>query len=161
MKTPTHCDRILEILSDGKPHGHHEFYGFCVLHSRIAELRKRGHVIECWREGESYLYQLTSLCDARPAERLGPNGDLASQSESSDHEVRLSAEAPLASLDSCGRGATPGDAPFRRRATGTVLGDHSSSVGDQGLPPRRANERKRARSASDAPQQLSLEGIAA
>lgn len=56
------ADRVLAILADGEPHMHHEFYGWCVLHSRISDLRKRGHVIHAWHEnhvnGRRYWYQL-------------------------------------------------------------------------------------------------------
>lgn len=52
------CDRILEILSDRRWHSHHEFYGWCVLHSRISELRRRGHTIRTRRDGSLYLYRL-------------------------------------------------------------------------------------------------------
>jgi hypothetical protein len=66
------CDRILWILGDGGWHEKSEFYGFCVLHSRVAELRQRGHSIEYRREGDRHLYRLASLRD--PAgERLGPD----------------------------------------------------------------------------------------
>lgn len=64
----THNEKVLELLSDGQPHTHHEIYGLYVVgHSRIADLRKRGHVIEAWREGDDYLYQLK---DSAPA--IGP-----------------------------------------------------------------------------------------
>jgi len=57
----THNDKVLALLSDGEPHTHHEIYGLYVIgHSRIADLRKRGHVIESWREGDDYLYRLCS-----------------------------------------------------------------------------------------------------
>lgn len=57
----THCERVLELLSDGQPHSHHELYGLNVIaHSRIADLRKRGHVIEMWREDDLYFYKLCS-----------------------------------------------------------------------------------------------------
>ena len=57
----THNEKVLALLSDGKPHTHHEIYGLFVIgHSRIADLRKRGHVIESWRDGDDYLYRLCS-----------------------------------------------------------------------------------------------------
>lgn len=47
----TDCARLYEVLGDGKPHSHHELYRLeMVVHSRISELRKRGHRIETWRE---------------------------------------------------------------------------------------------------------------
>ena len=55
----THNERVLGLLSDGEPHSHHEGYGLHVmLHSRVADLRKQGHDIACWREGDSYFYRL-------------------------------------------------------------------------------------------------------
>lgn len=59
MKAKTHNERVLELLSDGRPHSHHELYGLHVIaHSRVADLRKQGYDIVQWREGELYLYQL-------------------------------------------------------------------------------------------------------
>jgi hypothetical protein len=43
------CDRLLEALSDGGWHttaALHRDAGFMIVHSRIAELRARGHVVE-------------------------------------------------------------------------------------------------------------------
>ena len=58
-RAPTQNERVLRLLKDGKPHTHTELYRLgCVAHSRIADLRRRGHRIECWREGKAYLYQL-------------------------------------------------------------------------------------------------------
>lgn len=84
----THNEKVLALLSDGKPHTHHELYGLYVIaHSRIADLRKRGHVIESWREGDDYLYQ---LCTEQPnPPRVTPTL-AATTSESS---VQLSLEA--------------------------------------------------------------------
>lgn len=69
------AQRILDVLADGREHSHHEFYGWCVLHSRIAELRRRGHEIEVRRDGDLYLYRLVSsaaaTADAAPAPRIG------------------------------------------------------------------------------------------
>ncbi len=59
MKAPTHCERVLELLSDCKPHSYREIYRLHVIgHSRISDLRKRGHRIDQWRDGDDYLYQL-------------------------------------------------------------------------------------------------------
>lgn len=52
------CERVLAVLADGGWHDHHEFYGWCVLHSRISDLRAQGHEIEMRREGSLYLYRL-------------------------------------------------------------------------------------------------------
>lgn len=72
------CDRILAVLADGREHSHHEFYGWCVLHSRVAELRKRGHRIEQRRAGDLYLYRLLNSAVAHPAE-AAPVRDLANR----------------------------------------------------------------------------------
>lgn len=57
----THNERVLRLLSDGKPHSHHEGYALgVILHSRVSELRRRGYAIRSWREGDLYLYQLTA-----------------------------------------------------------------------------------------------------
>lgn len=58
-KRGTHKQRVLELLSDGKPHTHHELYRLGVIaHSRVADLRRDGHHIDCWRDGDDSLYQL-------------------------------------------------------------------------------------------------------
>ena len=55
----THCERVLALLADGQPHSHHEGYALnVILHSRVSELRKRGHRIDMWRDGDLYMYQL-------------------------------------------------------------------------------------------------------
>lgn len=52
-------ERILELLSDGRLHSHTELYKLhCIAHSRVAELRRRGHTINCQRVGDEYLYRL-------------------------------------------------------------------------------------------------------
>lgn len=73
----THAEKVLQLLSDGKPHSHLEGYRLGVmLHSRVADLRKKGHVIECWREGDHYLYQLD--VSAELARMLSPLRELDS-----------------------------------------------------------------------------------
>ena len=58
-RPPTHTERVLHLLSDGRPHTHRELYDLHVVaHSRVADLRRRGHEIETWREGTDYLYRL-------------------------------------------------------------------------------------------------------
>lgn len=57
----THDAKVLALLSDGKPHTHHELYALHVIaHSRVSSLRAKGHLIEAWRDGDDYLYQLVS-----------------------------------------------------------------------------------------------------
>lgn len=67
----THNDRVLALLSDGEPHSHHELYALHVIgHSRVSDLRKRGHVIAQWRDGDEYMYRL--LSSPEPVEPAGP-----------------------------------------------------------------------------------------
>lgn len=55
----THNNLVLQLLSDGQAHSHHELYDLRVMgHSRVAALRKQGHTIECWRDGGLYWYRL-------------------------------------------------------------------------------------------------------
>lgn len=62
----THNERVLALLRDGREHDHHELYALNVIaHSRIAELRRRGYVIQQRREtgpdGDArYIYRLVS-----------------------------------------------------------------------------------------------------
>lgn len=58
----THCDRVLDLLRDGREHSYREGYALGVmLHSRVSDLRKRGHRIEMRRDGNDYLYTLRKL----------------------------------------------------------------------------------------------------
>lgn len=59
----TDTDRLLAVLADGRPHNHLELYGLnMIVHSRVADLRKRGHDVRSWREshpnGPRYWYEL-------------------------------------------------------------------------------------------------------
>ena len=56
----THCDLILHLLRAAPGHWVGDLYMHGVMvHSRIAELRKRGHKIECRRFGPSdYRYRI-------------------------------------------------------------------------------------------------------
>ena len=46
----SHCDLILNALRDGQWHTTADLYratgGFLILHSRISDLRRRGHIID-------------------------------------------------------------------------------------------------------------------
>ena len=46
----SHCDLILDALRDGQWHTTADLYratgGFLILHSRVSDLRKRGHNVE-------------------------------------------------------------------------------------------------------------------
>ncbi len=61
----TQCQRLLAVLSDGRPHRSLDLYrmGLGVVHSRVADLRARGHQVACWLEvtghgDRVYLYRL-------------------------------------------------------------------------------------------------------
>lgn len=65
MTKPTDADRLLAVLSDGRAHSHLELYALgMIVHSRVADLRKRGHDVQTWREnhpnGTRYWYQLAA-----------------------------------------------------------------------------------------------------
>jgi hypothetical protein len=50
VRPDTHCGKVLAALSDGKSHTTRQLYrevGPMILHSRVADLRKRGYRIEC------------------------------------------------------------------------------------------------------------------
>jgi hypothetical protein len=64
----THKERVLHLLSDRRPHSHHELYQLgCVAHSRVSDLRKDGHTIRQWRDGNLYLYQLEGALETGSA----------------------------------------------------------------------------------------------
>jgi hypothetical protein len=77
----THNERLLKLLSDGKPHLHHELYGLgIVAHSRVSDCRKilepQGKGIAQWTQrgpdGETdYVYQLTELVSEEELNRVG------------------------------------------------------------------------------------------
>jgi hypothetical protein len=101
--------RILEILGDGQPHSHHEFYGFCVLHSRISELRRRyGYDIRCWRDGDDYLYQLGGVreSDLVPATG-GADRDRPTRGQPSTAVPPASTTPETAEADVAGLGHSP------------------------------------------------------
>lgn len=59
MAKTTHNQKVLALLEDGRPHTHHELYDLHVIaHSRISDLRRMGHSIRQWRDGDDYFYQL-------------------------------------------------------------------------------------------------------
>lgn len=61
----THKQKVLRLLSDHKPHSHHELYDLHVIgHSRISDLRRDGHKIDQWREDGHYWYRLVALGEA-------------------------------------------------------------------------------------------------
>ena len=102
----THCARVLALLADGNWHLAAELYQLgCIAHSRIAELRSRGHEIECERcDGEgaaAYRYRLVSeRCCAEPDPWLPPRahrdaGDPALPLTRGDRALQSSAQLAL------------------------------------------------------------------
>ncbi len=50
VRPDTHCGKVLAALADGAPHTTRQLYRECgpmILHSRIADLRKKGYRIHC------------------------------------------------------------------------------------------------------------------
>jgi hypothetical protein len=69
----THCAKVLALLSDGIWHSHHELYELHVMgHSRVADLRRKGYVIECKKQFGAYAYRLLSAPNDRPAGETTP-----------------------------------------------------------------------------------------
>lgn len=102
------CDRILDVLRDGKKHRMEEVHqrvGFCRLNSRISELRDRGHNIVCDKTGGHYTYLLL------PAPALTSEGaDLVGADRSG---VGMPAESSAALLTSGDLERRSGIVPFR------------------------------------------------
>lgn len=95
----SHDELVLDLLSDGKPHGHMELYALGVMaHSRVASLRRKGHVIECNKTGGAYLYRLVSspdLCSVEtgaqsPADSFPP-GAVAAVTDSTQLSLDVAA----------------------------------------------------------------------
>lgn len=77
----THEDTLLGVLADGRWHDHYSLYRLgLMVHSRVAVLRKRGHVIECRRVGKHYEYRLDVLGAAVPAAIVGNDDGTAAPS---------------------------------------------------------------------------------
>lgn len=58
-KKKSGCERLLQVLSDGRRHSHKELYRLgLMVHSRTPELRRRGHDIVVHRDGDLYWYRL-------------------------------------------------------------------------------------------------------
>jgi hypothetical protein len=69
----THCQRVLDLLSDGKPHSHLEVYDLRVVaHSRVAALRAAGHLIDCWKADGVYWYRLLDGGGGSPLPLVAP-----------------------------------------------------------------------------------------
>jgi hypothetical protein len=96
----THVERVYELLSDGKPHSHHEGYALgVILHSRISDLRRRGIPIRHWRENGTSYYQLGSELTERGTLSHGPHAGPKPRSVSSSELAGTGSETrrPLGS----------------------------------------------------------------
>lgn len=70
-------ERLLELLSDGKPHSHKECYRLGVMaHSRASDLRGDGYIINTWREGKLYWYQLVGVPPSAEDAEGGTSADV-------------------------------------------------------------------------------------
>lgn len=88
------CAAILAVLSDGRPHRMEEIHqrvGFCRLNSRVAELRGRGHVIECDKTGGNYTYVLVA---APESERSAVRSDSGAAFIEADGCLPTETQAP-------------------------------------------------------------------
>jgi hypothetical protein len=79
LGTVTHNQRVLSLLSDGKPHSHSEIYALHVVgHSRIADLRRQGYNIRQWTDTKDghrlYLYQLVGKTEGWECPFCGSHG---------------------------------------------------------------------------------------
>lgn len=100
----TGCERVLARLKQG-PASHHELYQLGVIaHSRIADLRRKGHQIECEKQNGLYVYSLLSepepqaekgslgaavMRERKPAPDEAPSG-----SESGDAHLSAPVDVP-------------------------------------------------------------------
>lgn len=96
----TGCEKVLARLKQG-PATHHELYQLGVIaHSRVADLRRKGYVIECEKDGEHYIYKLAgafSLLSA-PGSRSGETPLAAGMDAGSPHSFTLGLLPPAQPL---------------------------------------------------------------
>lgn len=87
----TDKEKVLALLSDGRPHTHHEIYALNVMgHSRITNLREDGYVIKRWNEGRTSVYQLLS----EPEQAASSSSKVPSGNSSGSLRSAALAEAP-------------------------------------------------------------------
>lgn len=83
-RQPTHAEQILAVLADRKWHTSREIHSlvFCILHSRISDLRKRGYTIDRRGGGagaENHEYRLVATPEeVAAAKDSGAGTDAAS-----------------------------------------------------------------------------------
>lgn len=119
MARVTHEQKVLALLSDGRPHSHMEGYRLGVmLHSRVAGLRKKGYGIVCDKTGGQYVYTLVS----RPLEaETASRTVLASSAEAS---------RPVFDLHSESMGMQPSAYTTRRNGAGETTSSVSAGTTD-------------------------------
>lgn len=110
----THCDRLLAALADRRWHGHRELYALgMIVHSRVADLRRKGYQVEQRRDGDDYLYRLAAVPEPPSPAPLLPR-------QATTARAWAVAEPPL----SRGRGGGSGTATLVRDGVEQlVLGD--------------------------------------
>lgn len=99
----TDCEFLLAILQDGRPHTQHELLRLSfesrgcglTIHSRIADLRKKGHDIRCEHvpgenRGRAWAYTLREPATEGP---LSGGADFSAGSRSADAQPASSAAA--------------------------------------------------------------------
>ena len=92
----THKQAVLKLLSDRKPHSHHELYGLgCVAHPRVSDLRRDGYLIDQWREDGLYLYQLKGRLEEAAASVEVVRDDSRSTAASSSTPPNPATDIPL------------------------------------------------------------------
>jgi len=128
----TQCDRVLEVLRDGREHPTIEFVDHRILRlpARVHDLRRRGHVIEVRRVGRGlFVYRLVSSTQTDLAPSHHELADLADYVEPLHAQLELSdptssrpagEEAFLAEVrEAIAEGIlVPVDAPAHRLAAG-------------------------------------------
>jgi hypothetical protein len=78
----TGCEKVLARLRQG-PASHLELYQLGVIaHSRIADLRRKGHTISCEKKHD--LYEYTLLEEGDPVETSSPDLSPATQTATSE-----------------------------------------------------------------------------
>jgi hypothetical protein len=114
----THCERVLELLADGREHNHHELYALNVVaHSRVAELRSRGHVITCETQVDHVTHERVSVY------RLvsSPRADVVLAADTASASEGEPLRPPAGEPNEWGRTGPAGDLnEVPSRATGSV-----------------------------------------
>lgn len=109
-KRGTHKARVLQLLSDGRPHSHLELYALgCIAHSRVADLRRDGYDIQASRIKDGYVYQLVGslAAPARPVSHisslLGTRGERAGAASEPTAPRSVTGSVPVAQLGEADR----------------------------------------------------------